>query len=96
MRTVTRFEPLSVMKIVGMCYGMMGLVLGAIVSLVFLLSAPLIPEGMPIFFRLLFGVFSVFVLPIFYGAIGALMAGLGAAIYNVVAKWIGGIQVEVQ
>jgi hypothetical protein len=100
MRTIARFEPLSVMKIAGICYGMLGLLLGVVFSLVFTLSTLLGVPGadpkMPRFIGFLFGGFAVVIFPILYGAIGALMAGLGAVVYNVTAKWIGGIRVEVQ
>jgi hypothetical protein len=100
MRTIMRFEPLSVMKIAAICYAMLGLVIGIIFSLVFTLSTTLATAGtdtqMPRIFGLLFGGFAVVILPILYGTIGALMAGLGAVVYNVTAKWLGGIRVEVQ
>jgi hypothetical protein len=43
-----------------------------------------------------FGIGFVFVLPFIYAAVGFVLGVLGAAIYNVVAKWIGGIVVEVE
>jgi hypothetical protein len=99
MRTIVRFEPLSVMRIAGICYGMLGLLIGVIFSLVFTLSTTLATAGadpkMPRFIGLLFGGFAIVIFPILYGAIGALMGGLGAVVYNVTAKWLGGIRVEV-
>ena len=35
-------------------------------------------------------------LPVIYGAMGFILGVLGAAIYNLVAQWIGGIEVEVE
>lgn len=35
-------------------------------------------------------------LPVFYGVMGFLVGVIGAAIYNVIARWIGGIEVEVE
>jgi hypothetical protein len=32
--------------------------------------------------------------PILYGVMGFLMGAIGAALYNLVAKWIGGLQLE--
>ena len=40
------------------------------------------------------GIFIV-MLPILYGAMGFIGGIIGALIYNLVAKWIGGIEVEV-
>lgn len=35
-------------------------------------------------------------MPIFYGILGFIMGAIGAALYNLFAKWIGGIEVQVQ
>ena len=42
-----------------------------------------------------FGAAFVVVLPILYGVIGFIGGVIGAFVYNLVAKWIGGIEVEV-
>ena len=34
--------------------------------------------------------------PVLYAAMGFIIGVIGAAIYNLVAKWIGGIEVEVE
>ena len=34
--------------------------------------------------------------PIFYGAMGFIFGVITAAIYNLVAQWIGGLEVEVE
>ena len=98
MRIIKRFEPLSVMKIAAICYGAMGLLEGAIFSVVFSIIPLKAPNGeqLPRFFGVLFGAFSIVCLPIIFALIGALMAGLGAAVYNISAKIVGGIQIEVE
>jgi len=35
-------------------------------------------------------------MPIIYGAMGFIFGVIGAALYNLVARWIGGIEVEVE
>jgi len=100
MRTIRKFEPLSVMRIAGICYAAMGLLEGAFFSLVFL-AVPLAPARArgPAFSHwmgLLFGSLSIVFFPIFLGLFGALMAGLGAVMHNVSARHFGGIQVEVE
>jgi hypothetical protein len=35
-------------------------------------------------------------IPIFYGLMGFIFGALGALIYNLMAKWVGGIQLELQ
>jgi hypothetical protein len=49
---------------------------------------------MPGAFRFVFGVAAIVVAPIFYGIIGAIGGLVGAAIYNLVAQFTGGIQIE--
>jgi hypothetical protein len=44
----------------------------------------------------LFGGFSIIFFPIIFAVIGAIGGGLGAVIYNVSARYVGGIEVEVE
>lgn len=39
---------------------------------------------------------GIVVLPIFYGVIGFIIGALGALVYNLVAKWVGGIEIELE
>jgi len=98
MKTIKRFEPLSVMKISAIAYALMGGVEGALFSIVFSLMPMASPNArpMPPGFRLLFGGFSIILLPILFAVFGAVFGGIGAAVYNVAARYIGGIQVEVE
>ena len=34
--------------------------------------------------------------PIFYGVMGFIVGVIGAFVYNIVAGWVGGIEVEVE
>ena len=43
---------------------------------------------------MMFG-FGIF-MPVFYGAFGFIFGIISAAIYNLIARWIGGIEVEVE
>ena len=36
------------------------------------------------------------IVPMFYSFLGFIFGVVGAAIYNLVAKWLGGLQVEVE
>jgi uncharacterized membrane protein len=35
-------------------------------------------------------------MPIIYGVMGFVFGALGAVVYNLIARWIGGIEVEVE
>jgi hypothetical protein len=94
---VRRFDVLSVTKVGGALYAAMGLVIGAVISVVALVGAASSPAtygGGPRFFGLLFGVGAVLLLPVLYGILGAITSGLGALLYNAIAKHIGGISFE--
>lgn len=97
-RKIKKFEPISVMRIAGICYAGLGLLQGLLFALVFSIVPFTTPpaQNMPRFPRLFFGGFAVIFFPILLGAMGAIMAGLGAVIYNVTARYLGGIEVEVE
>jgi hypothetical protein len=98
MRKIKKFEPLSVMRIAAICYGAMGLLEGALFSVIFLVMPMAVPaqQQMPRWLGMLFGGLSIVFFPIIFALFGALMAGLGAVIYNVSAGFVGGIEVEVE
>jgi hypothetical protein len=41
------------------------------------------------------GVLAVVMCPIIYGILGGVGAVIGALIYNLAAKWVGGLEVEI-
>jgi hypothetical protein len=98
MRKIKKFDPLSVMRISALCYAAMGLLEGVLFSAMFSLVPRAAPNGqqMPPWLGILFGGFSIVIFPILFGVMGAIGGGLGAAIYNVSARYVGGIQVEVE
>ena len=97
MTTVERFEPVSVMKVSAICYAVLGLVEGAIFSVIFSIIPMAAPHDakFPPFVGVMFGGFSIIFFPVCFAIIGAIFAGLGALVYNLAARWAGGIQVEI-
>jgi transmembrane protein DUF3566 len=99
---IERVEPLSCAKIAGVLYAMLGLVFGALFSLLSLFgafaSAALASDAAsrPPAFVTLFGVGAVVLFPIFYGAMGFIFTLIGALLYNVAAKAVGGIEIHVR
>jgi hypothetical protein len=91
-RTVKRIAPLQAGKMMGVLYACMGLAAaagafaqhaqGAQTALAAVVAG--IMFGMGIF------------MPVIYGVMGFIFDVIGAAIYNLVARWIGGIEVEVE
>jgi hypothetical protein len=85
---------MSVAKIMGLLYGCIGLIFTPLFLLLGLLgsSAGHGKTALPEFF----GVGFAILMPIFYGVIGAVTGAIGAQLYNVLANWIGGIEVELR
>jgi hypothetical protein len=75
-------------------YGAMGLLLAPVFLIMSALSANLPADQRGIF--ALMGVGFSFAAPFLYAAIGFIIGVIGAAVYNLVAKWIGGIEVEME
>lgn len=92
---VRRIGPLSLAKIAGLLYGLMGLLFGAVISLFSLVGGAFASDDMG-FAGFLFGAAAVIVLPIFYGVLGFVMSLIGAALYNLAAGWIGGVELDVK
>jgi hypothetical protein len=43
-----------------------------------------------------FGIVFALMAPIFYGVLGFIFGAIGAFLYNLLAKWIGGIELHLQ
>ncbi len=95
MATVKRIEPGSAFKIGAVWYAIIGLLLGIIFALVSMVGGALVPASQTGLFRMFFGVGAIVLLPICYGIIGGISGALGAVIYNLVAGWVGGLEVDI-
>lgn len=93
-RYITKIGVLSFGKIFGIIYAMMGLILGAIMSIMFMIVGP-VETGSTIE-NLMFGVGSIIVLPITYGIIGFIGGIITAFIYNIAVGFTGGLKIEVE
>jgi hypothetical protein len=90
--------PFSAAKINGILCALMGLIVGFFWSAGALLIGAFAsqmgdgPEGG--LFAALFGVGAIIFLPLFYGVFGFIAGLITAWLYNVIAGWIGGLEVE--
>ncbi len=97
---VRRIGVLSLGKIMGLLYGLLGLLIGAIVAVFSLFGAAIGSmtaqhgHAEPVI-GALFGVGAVVFLPILYGIMGALAGFVTAALYNLVAGAVGGLRLDV-
>jgi hypothetical protein len=94
---------LSVAKVFAILYGVFGLIVGAVVSLIAFLGAVGSamgangPEGAAgMVFGLIFGAGGIIVLPIVYAAMGFVGGLIGAWLYNVVAGMVGGVELRLE
>jgi hypothetical protein len=84
MQAIQSVGVLSCAKIMGAIYGALGLIFGPIFFLATFLGA------------LAGGVAILIFLPLFYGALGFSMGALSAWAYNIAAKKLGGIQIDIR
>jgi hypothetical protein len=99
MAHLKRIGPGSASKVGLIVYGLLGLVIGAFVSLFALvlggaMSAAGSSSPMPMFGAFM-GVGAIIFIPIFYGVIGGIFAAIGAFIYDLAAGWVGGLEVDI-
>ena len=90
----------SAAKISGALYGAMGLIFGGIFALFALVGAGFAGmaaeqgEAIPAFVGPLFGVGAIVLFPLLYGVMGVVTGAVGAALYNLFARMIGGLELE--
>ena len=92
---IKRVAPLSLAKVSAALYALLGLIFGACISLISMAGSAFAPKelgGM----SMLFGVGAIVALPIFYGILGFIFSLIGAALYNLIASWVGGVEIDVQ
>jgi hypothetical protein len=102
-RRIKRIEPLPAGKMLGVLYGCMGLIFLPFFALAALAGAfaqqgqqsqpgtaatGALAAGLMIGFGIL--------MPIFYAVFGFVFGIISAAVYNLIARWIGGFEVEVE
>jgi hypothetical protein len=91
---ITRVGPVSVAKIAGILYLFIGLVFGAMFSVASVVGAFAANDGTAGMMGLFFGVGAIILLPIFYACFGFVMTLVMAAIFNVAAGIVGGVEVD--
>ena len=100
MATLKRVGPGSAFKVGLAVYALLGLVVGICMALFSMVAGSLTgmagadaPTAKMLGFGMGFGAIIIF--PIMYGIVGGVGAALGALIYNLVAGWVGGLEVEI-
>ena len=91
MKRIKRFGIYQTAKIGGVIYFLIAAIIMIPIGLLFSMLGMGNMSGFPA----IGGVFF-FILPFVYGFIGFVMTALCCAVYNLVAKWTGGIEFEVE
>ena len=99
-RRLKRIAPLQAGKMLAVVYGCMGLIFLPFFALAAMLGAfaqhaqsdQPAPAALVGGLMLGMGIF----MPIIYAGMGFIFGVVGAALYNLVARWIGGFEVEVE
>jgi hypothetical protein len=94
--TIKRIAPVSCARITGTLYAILGLIVGACFSLVALAGGLAARTDTGIGIGTLVGPSAIVVFPILYGLIGFLSTLIGAWLYNILARMVGGIQMDVE
>jgi hypothetical protein len=93
-RRIKRIAPLQLGKMLAVLYGIMGLLAMPFFLLVSLFASQA-PQQQRIGVMGL-GIGFAILVPLIYAVMGFVSGAIGALIYNLVASWIGGIEVEVE
>ena len=95
---ITRIGPVSAGNVAFVLYAVIGLIFGCIVAVASLLGATIgaASGDRSALFGAIFGVGAVILLPIMYGVFGALGAMLAAALYNLTAGVVGGVELTIE
>src|SRR5881394_3956483 len=83
---IRRFDPFQAAKVSGVLYALVGLLFCPI----FYIASRAAPNATG------FGIGFVILVSVLYGVGGFIFTLIGAALYNVVAGWVGGIEVALE
>lgn len=95
MTKIKKIGVLSLGKITGILYAIMGLIFGIIMAPIFMISF-LVSTNDSGLLEALFAVGSIALLPIVYGIMGFVGGIISALVYNLSASWVGGIEIETE
>jgi hypothetical protein len=93
---ITKIGILSAAKIQGTILGLFGLCAGIIMTIISLIASTLMNSMGNNTAGLGIGIGIAIIIPIIYGAIGFISGAVGAFIYNLAAKWVGGLEIDLE
>ena len=94
MHVVKSVGVMSVAKILGLVYGCLGLIFVPF-FLIGGFAGAFASQDKPAFpFAGAIGIVLAILAPLLYGGMGFVFGAIGALIYNLIAKWVGGFELE--
>lgn len=94
-KRITRISPLPAAKLLGVLYAIIGAIFGLFAAI-----ALLIPASTGSADEAALAGFGIIIVPVLaivgYGLIGFLAGLFISALYNLIAKWLGGIEIEIK
>jgi hypothetical protein len=93
---IKRIGPLSCAKITGTLYAILGLVFGGIFSLAALAGSFASNNSTGAGIGALLGVGAIVIFPFLYGGIGFVSTLIAAWLYNTVAGFVGGVEMDLE
>jgi hypothetical protein len=102
--TIRRFNVFSVAKIQGFLGFVIGLLIGVVYGLIFMIFgaaiSSLAPQGdsqaMGGVGAIVIGLIIMIAVPVFYGILGFIGGAIGALVYNLAAGVVGGVKFELE
>ena len=83
---IKRIDPMQAAKIMSILYGIAGLIIAPL----FYFAQQMSPTPSPL------GPGFIIAIPVLYAVCGAIITAISAALYNLVAGWVGGVEVELE
>jgi len=93
MKKIKKIGAMALGKVMGAMYAIIGLIIGGVVTIFSVLGSTFSSSG-SIGRGTLFGVGAIIFLPILYGALGFISGVLSGWIFNLVTRWVGGLEIE--
>jgi uncharacterized protein YacL len=94
MTKIQHIGVLSVAKVAAIIYLVIGLIIGLLSSVAVLVASVAASGDFPIANGMFFAIMTLVLAPLFYAVLGFVLGAIAAAVYNVAAKAIGGVEVD--
>ena len=96
MKKIKKIGALSLGKILGIMYAIMGLIFGGLITIAAVLGNTFFAQENSNVGAIIFGLGAIIFIPIIYGFLGFILGIISAWIFNKAAKWVGGLEIELQ